>query len=62
MQKLAINLNDIPAAVQAYAEKIRYGVVRDLVGHGIGEHPPRGSGSALILPEEEKAASDCRPE
>lgn len=32
------HLNDISAAIQAYAEKFGYGVVRDLVGHGIGEH------------------------
>jgi len=32
------HLNDISSAVQAYAEKFGYGVVRDLVGHGIGEH------------------------
>lgn len=32
------HLNDISLAVQAYAERFGYGVVRDLVGHGIGEH------------------------
>ncbi len=32
------HLNDISFAIQAYAEKFGYGVVRDLVGHGIGEH------------------------
>ena len=32
------HLNDISSAIQAYAEKFGYGVVRDLVGHGIGEH------------------------
>lgn len=32
------HLNDISSAVQAYAERFGYGVVRDLVGHGIGEH------------------------
>lgn len=31
-------LNDISSAIQAYAEKFGYGVVRDLVGHGIGSH------------------------
>lgn len=30
------HLNDISTAVGAYAEKFGYGVVRDLVGHGIG--------------------------
>ena len=29
-------LNDIARAVQGYAEKHGYGVVRDLVGHGVG--------------------------
>ncbi len=32
------HLNDISSAIQAYAEKFGYGVVRDLVGHGIGDH------------------------
>lgn len=32
------HLNDISAAVQKYAEGFGYGVVRDLVGHGIGSH------------------------
>ncbi|MCD8084332.1 MAG: type I methionyl aminopeptidase [Clostridiales bacterium] len=32
------HLNDISAAIQAYAESFGYGVVRDLVGHGIGSH------------------------
>lgn len=30
------HLNDISTAIGAYAEKFGYGVVRDLVGHGIG--------------------------
>ena len=32
------HLNDISTAIQAYAESFGYGVVRDLVGHGIGSH------------------------
>ena len=32
------HLNDISAAIQKYAESFGYGVVRDLVGHGIGTH------------------------
>lgn len=32
------HLGDISSAIQAYAESFGYGVVRDLVGHGIGEH------------------------
>ncbi len=35
--KIGNHLNDISTAVQAYAEQFGYGVVRDLVGHGIGE-------------------------
>ena len=30
------HLNDVSSAIQAYAESFGYGVVRDLVGHGIG--------------------------
>lgn len=30
------HLNDISSAIQAYAEHFGYGVVRDLVGHGVG--------------------------
>ncbi len=36
--KAGNHLNDISAAIQAYAESFGYGVVRDLVGHGIGSH------------------------
>lgn len=32
------HLHDISNAIGAYAEKFGYGVVRDLVGHGIGSH------------------------
>lgn len=32
------HLGDISAAIQNYAESFGYGVVRDLVGHGIGTH------------------------
>lgn len=32
------HLNDISTAIQKYAEGFGYGVVRDLVGHGIGSH------------------------
>lgn len=32
------HLNDVSSAIQKYAESFGYGVVRDLVGHGIGEH------------------------
>ncbi len=34
--KAGNHLNDIGRAIQAYAESFGYGVVRDLVGHGIG--------------------------
>lgn len=36
--KIGNHLNDISSAIQAYAEQFGYGVVRDLVGHGIGSH------------------------
>lgn len=36
--KAGNHLNDISSAIQAYAEQFGYGVVRDLVGHGIGTH------------------------
>ena len=36
--KAGNHLNDVSKAIQAYAEKFGYGVVRDLVGHGIGAH------------------------
>lgn len=32
-------VGDISAAIQRHAERSRYGVVRDLVGHGIGRTP-----------------------
>jgi len=32
------HLNDISVAIQTHAEKFGFGVVRDLVGHGIGSH------------------------
>lgn len=35
--KIGNHLNDVSSAIQAYAESFGYGVVRDLVGHGIGE-------------------------
>jgi methionyl aminopeptidase len=34
--KEGYHLNDISTAIGSYAEKFGYGVVRDLVGHGIG--------------------------
>ena len=36
--KAGNHLNDISSAIQWYAESFGYGVVRDLVGHGIGTH------------------------
>ena len=35
--KAGNHLNDISKAIQAYAESFGFGVVRDLVGHGIGK-------------------------
>ena len=37
MARAGNHLNDIGAAIQEYAESFGYGVVRDLVGHGIGQ-------------------------
>lgn len=36
LAKAGNHLNDIGRAIQVYAESFGYGVVRDLVGHGIG--------------------------
>jgi len=36
--RVGCHLNEISSAIQAYAESFGYGVVRDLVGHGIGTH------------------------
>lgn len=36
--KAGNHLNDISTAIGTYVEKFGYGVVRDLVGHGIGTH------------------------
>ena len=36
--KAGNHLNDISKAIQAYAESFGFGVVRDLVGHGIGRN------------------------
>ena len=38
MAKAGNHLYDISAAIGNYAESFGYGVVRDLVGHGIGSH------------------------
>ena len=38
LAKAGNHLNDSSSAIQAYAESFGYGVVRDLVGHGIGSH------------------------
>ena len=38
MAKAGNHLYDISAAIGNYAESFGYGVVRDLVGHGIGTH------------------------
>ena len=36
--KAGNHLHDISKAIGSYAEKFKYGVVRDLCGHGIGTH------------------------
>ena len=40
MAKAGNHLNDISKAIGAHAAKYRYGIVRDLVGHGIGTPLP----------------------
>lgn len=57
--KAGCHLYDISSAIQKYAESFGYGVVRDMVGHGIGTHlhedpevpnfKPFGSGKGLML-------------
>ena len=37
--RIGNTVGDISAAIQRHAERSRYGVVRDLVGHGIGQTP-----------------------
>ena len=37
--RIGNTVGDISAAIQRYAERSRYNVVRDLVGHGIGQTP-----------------------
>lgn len=36
--KVGARLGDVSHAIQAYAESFGYGVVREMVGHGIGAH------------------------
>ena len=36
--KAGAKLGDVSHAIQAYAESYNYGVVREMVGHGIGRH------------------------
>lgn len=36
--KDGVRIGDIASAVQAELEKAQYGIVRDLVGHGVGHH------------------------
>jgi len=46
--KPGARLGDIGAAIQAYAEQNRYGVVREFCGHGLGVHAGRaGTGPEL---------------
>lgn len=40
--KVGNHLNDISSAIQSYVERFGFGVVRDLVGHGIGKHLHEG--------------------
>ena len=36
MRRQAISLHEISGAINDYADRFGYGVVRDLIGHGIG--------------------------
>ena len=47
--KAGNHLNDISTAIQAYAEKFGYGVVRELVGHGIGTPGANDDGTPFGL-------------
>ena len=49
--KAGNHLNDISKAIGAYAAKYRYGIVRDLVGHGDWYPSPRGSADSQLPSE-----------
>ena len=59
-------IGDIGAAIQEYAESRGYGVVRDLVGHGVGptmhEEPmvPNYGGSRTRSPSQRRNGFDYR--
>ena len=48
------HLNDISKAIGAHAAKYHYGIVRDLVGHGIGTHLMRIRRSRIFRRSEEE--------
>ncbi len=54
MAKAGHHLHEISAAIGAYAESFGYGVVRDLVGHGIGKFSPRGSADPQFCTEAQR--------
>ena len=53
------HLHQISAAIGDYAESFGYGVVRDLVGHGIGHASTRGSADSEF-PSEKQRPSYCK--
>ena len=54
-------LADIGHAVQQHAESHGYGVVRDLVGHGVGTQDARGAPGAQFRPRRPGARAAARP-
>ena len=52
MPKTATICHDISNAIDAYISQFGYGIVRDLVGHGIGTSPARRSPDSQLCTEE----------
>ena len=48
--KPGARLGDVSHAIQSYAEKHRYGIVRDFCGHGLGRPVPRRPGCRACGP------------
>ena len=52
--KAGNHLNDISKAIQEYAESFGFGVVRDLVGHGIGTEMHEAAGDSRTFAQRRK--------